>query len=65
VIVDPDGKGPIYFQLVPEGKGAKNRMHMDLTVSGAGGATLSTSESASWIPRLRGSGPFARQTNAA
>jgi Glyoxalase-like domain len=34
-IVDPDGKGPrIYFQRVPEGKNAKNRMHMDLNVSG-------------------------------
>ena len=34
-IVDPDGKGPrIYFQHVPEGKNAKNRLHMDLNVSG-------------------------------
>jgi hypothetical protein len=34
-IVDPDEKGPrIYFQRVPEGKVAKNRMHMDLNVSG-------------------------------
>ncbi len=34
-IVDPEGKGPrIYFQLVAEGKVAKNRMHMDLSVSG-------------------------------
>ena len=34
-IVDPDGKAPrIYFQRVPEGKSAKNRMHMDLNVSG-------------------------------
>jgi hypothetical protein len=34
-IVDPDGKGPrIFFQRVPEGKTAKNRMHMDLNVSG-------------------------------
>jgi Glyoxalase-like domain len=34
-IVDPDGKGPrVYFQRVPEGKVAKNRMHMDLNVSG-------------------------------
>ena len=33
-IVDPDGKGPrIYFQRVPDGKTAKNRMHMDLNVS--------------------------------
>jgi hypothetical protein len=37
-IVDPDGKGPrIYFQRVPEGKTAKNRMHMDLNVSAGPG----------------------------
>jgi hypothetical protein len=34
-ITDPDGKGPrIYFQKVPEGKTAKNRLHMDLNVGG-------------------------------
>jgi hypothetical protein len=34
-IVDSNGRGPrIYFQRVPEGKVAKNRMHMDLNVSG-------------------------------
>src|SRR5579859_305529 len=34
-ITDPDGQGPrIYFQRVPEGKSAKNRLHMDLNVSG-------------------------------
>jgi len=28
---DPDGKGPrLYFQRVPEGKTAKNRLHLDL-----------------------------------
>ena len=32
---DPDGHGPrLYFQRVPEGKVAKNRMHLDLNVSG-------------------------------
>ena len=37
-IVDREGKGPrIYFQRVPEGKTAKNRMHMDLNVSGGDG----------------------------
>lgn len=36
-IVDPDGHGPrIFFQRVPEGKTAKNRMHMDLNVGGSG-----------------------------
>lgn len=39
-IVDPEGKGPrIYFQRVPEGKTAKNRMHLDLDVSGGPGTT--------------------------
>jgi hypothetical protein len=34
-VVDPDGKGPrIYLQKVPEGKTAKNRMHLDIDVSG-------------------------------
>jgi hypothetical protein len=29
--VDPDGHGPrLFFQRVPEGKTAKNRMHLDL-----------------------------------
>ena len=35
-IVDPEGKGPrLLFQKVPEGKTAKNRMHLDVNV-GAG-----------------------------
>ena len=35
VIVDPDGAGPrIWFQPVPEGKTVKNRIHLDLFVSG-------------------------------
>ena len=34
-IVDPDGKGPaISFLRVPEGKTAKNRMHIDIRVCG-------------------------------
>ncbi|MGH8918877.1 MAG: VOC family protein [Actinomycetes bacterium] len=29
--VDPDGKGPrLFFQRVPEGKQAKNRLHLDV-----------------------------------
>lgn len=32
-IVDPEGKGPrVFFLKVPEGKTAKNRMHMDVKV---------------------------------
>jgi Glyoxalase-like domain len=34
-VVDPEGKGPrIYFQRVPEPKTVKNRVHLDLNVSG-------------------------------
>ena len=34
-IVDPEGRGPrIYFQRVPEDKVVKNRVHLDLNVSG-------------------------------
>ncbi len=34
-IVDPDGRGPrIWFQVVPEHKAVKNRLHLDI---GAGG----------------------------
>lgn len=34
-IVDPDGQGPaISFGRVPEGKTAKNRLHIDLRVAG-------------------------------
>ena len=31
--VDPDGTGPrLFFQKVPEGKSAKNRVHLDVNV---------------------------------
>jgi Glyoxalase-like domain len=34
-IVDPGGRGPrIWFQAVPERKAAKNRLHLDIGVSG-------------------------------
>ena len=40
-IEDPNGAGPrLYFQRVPEGKIAKNRMHLDLNASGEGGVPL-------------------------
>lgn len=33
-IVDPAGRGPrIWFQVVPEHKAAKNRLHLDIGVS--------------------------------
>jgi len=35
-LVDPDGSGPrLFFQRVPEGKTAKNRVHLDIGI-GAG-----------------------------
>jgi glyoxalase superfamily protein len=34
-LVDPNGHGPrIWFQVVPEGKVVKNRVHFDLDASG-------------------------------
>ncbi|MFH2071507.1 MAG: VOC family protein, partial [Actinomycetota bacterium] len=34
-IVDPQGEGPrVFFQKVPEGKTAKNRVHLDVSISG-------------------------------
>lgn len=34
-IADPDGRGPgIWFQVVPDRKAVKNRLHLDITVSG-------------------------------
>lgn len=34
-VVDPEGEGPrLFFQRVPEGKTAKNRVHLDVGVSG-------------------------------
>ena len=33
--IDPVGEGPrLYFQRVPEGKTAKNRVHLDIRVAG-------------------------------
>jgi hypothetical protein len=35
--VDPEGGGPrLFFQQVPEGKVAKNRVHLDVRVGGSG-----------------------------
>jgi hypothetical protein len=36
-VTDPDGVGPrLYFQRVPEGKTAKNRVHLDIDPVGGG-----------------------------
>ena len=40
-IVDPEGEGPrIWFQVVPEGKSVKNRLHIDVDASGGRGSAL-------------------------
>ncbi|MGS2648353.1 VOC family protein [Streptosporangium sp. LJ11] len=40
-IVDPDeGRPRFYFQRVPEGKTAKNRLHLDVNVGGPPGTPL-------------------------
>ena len=42
-VVDPDGVGPrVWFQQVPEGKAVKNRLHIDVTVSGGRTVALET-----------------------
>lgn len=36
-LADPEGSGPgVFLQRVPEGKVAKNRMHLDIDVGGEG-----------------------------
>jgi hypothetical protein len=40
-IEDPNGEGPgIWFQIVPEKKSVKNRMHIDVNASGGRGSSL-------------------------
>ena len=42
-IEDPEGEGPdIWFQVVPERKSIKNRLHIDLRASGGRDAPLET-----------------------
>jgi len=42
-IVDPDWSGPrIWFQVVPELKVVKNRLHLDISVSGGRALPLET-----------------------
>ncbi len=44
-IVDPHGGGPgIWFQIVPETKSSKNRIHIDVNASGGSGLLESTRE---------------------
>jgi hypothetical protein len=42
-IVDPEGRGPrIWFQVVPERKSIKNRLHIDISVGGDRAVPLHT-----------------------
>ncbi len=42
-IIDPNGRGPrIWFQAVPETKTIKNRLHLDICVSGGRAAPMAT-----------------------
>lgn len=42
-IMDPAGEGPrIWFQVVPEPKTIKNRIHLDIDASGGRGVPIST-----------------------
>lgn len=41
VVVDPNGEGPrIWFQVVPERKSIKNRLHIDVNASGGRDSSL-------------------------
>jgi Glyoxalase-like domain len=49
-VVDPDGNGPrLFFQRVPEGKTAKNRVHLDIGASG--GPTVAYDERVAVVKR--------------
>lgn len=42
-IEDPNGEGPrIWFQVVPEMKSVKNRLHFDVSASGGRGSSIET-----------------------
>jgi hypothetical protein len=42
-IIDPDGSGPrIWFQVVPEPKAVKNRLHLDIAVGGSRAVPIET-----------------------
>lgn len=61
---DPDGAGPrLYFQRVPEGKVAKNRMHLDLNVGGGGAAPMDERKAriAAEVARLKALGASDRR----
>jgi hypothetical protein len=65
-IVDPDGAGPrVYFQRVPEPKSVKNRLHLDIDVTGGRKTPIDERRSRvrAEVARLRETGAtFVRET---
>jgi Glyoxalase-like domain len=56
-IVDPQGEGPaIWFQIVPERKSLKNRIHIDVSASGRGPAESTPDELEAEAARLEALG---------
>jgi hypothetical protein len=58
-LVDPEGELPrLFFQRVPEGKTAKNRVHLDVSISGGPGTDEATRRSRieQHVARLAGAG---------
>jgi hypothetical protein len=58
-LIDPDGKGPrVFIQKVPEPKTAKNRVHLDVNVSGGHAVPLDERKAtvAKQVDRLLGLG---------
>ena len=58
-LVDPDGTGPrVFMQKVPEGKSAKNRVHLDINAGGGPGVDRETRVAAveAHVERLLGAG---------
>jgi hypothetical protein len=65
--VDPEGKGPrLYFQKVPEGKQAKNRVHLDVRAAPGleGDARMTALEEAAERLIARGATKLLRQEPA-
>jgi hypothetical protein len=62
-IEDPDGHGPrLFFQKVPEGKTAKNRVHLDVRAAPDSGGRNGWRR---WRPSATGSSPWGRPAYAA
>lgn len=63
-IVDPEGSRPrVFFQRVPEGKVAKNRVHLDLNVGGGQATPLAERKARvdAEVERLKGLGATDRR----